>query len=171
MRAEDPTALSRCTAVAGLSLGEYSALVHAGAISFEDAVRVVGARARAMQASVDASRMLISNLALSVFTPTVVVSCICSAGCFSSLTCVDMLLQAAGKASVGTMATVVNVDDAVLEKACADASRTTGEPVRVQFTHLRNLAVACGRCATVPFHFRSFNIDGHDSLCWCRMLE
>ena len=36
-------------ATAGLSLGEYSALVHCGAIRFEDALEVVIARGRAMQ--------------------------------------------------------------------------------------------------------------------------
>ena len=38
---------------AGLSLGEYSALVFAGSISFEDAVRVVGHRGEAMQKACD----------------------------------------------------------------------------------------------------------------------
>ncbi len=40
-------------AVAGLSLGEYSSLVAAGAIRFEDALRVVQVRAEAMQEDCD----------------------------------------------------------------------------------------------------------------------
>jgi [acyl-carrier-protein] S-malonyltransferase len=40
---------------AGLSLGEYSALAFAGAISFEDGVRITKARGEAMQAAADAS--------------------------------------------------------------------------------------------------------------------
>ena len=39
---------------AGLSLGEYSALVHAGALDVQSAVRVVDVRGRAMQACADA---------------------------------------------------------------------------------------------------------------------
>lgn len=41
-----------CDATAGLSLGEYSALVTAGAMSFDDAVRVVQDRGRYMQEAV-----------------------------------------------------------------------------------------------------------------------
>ena len=36
----------------GLSLGEYTALAFAGAISFEDGVRITKARGAAMQASI-----------------------------------------------------------------------------------------------------------------------
>ena len=50
------SALSRCGAVAGLSLGEYCALVHAGALSFADAVKVVHARAAAMQRAGEAAQ-------------------------------------------------------------------------------------------------------------------
>jgi [acyl-carrier-protein] S-malonyltransferase len=49
LRAENPEAISRCTAVAGLSLGEYTALVFAGALSLDDALRLVKARAEAME--------------------------------------------------------------------------------------------------------------------------
>lgn len=43
----------RVAACAGLSLGEYAALVFAEAVSFDDAVRVVHARALAMQAAAE----------------------------------------------------------------------------------------------------------------------
>lgn len=44
-----------CEAACGLSLGEYSALVFAGAIDFEDGLRLVQKRGEAMQQASDAS--------------------------------------------------------------------------------------------------------------------
>ena len=46
-------ALVESRATAGLSLGEYSALVYSGALTFEDALKVVVARGRAMQEACD----------------------------------------------------------------------------------------------------------------------
>lgn len=40
LRQEDPEAVAGCSAAAGLSLGEYTALVFAGALSFEDGLKV-----------------------------------------------------------------------------------------------------------------------------------
>lgn len=40
LRREDPALVDSCSAAAGLSLGEYCALVFAGALSFEDGLRV-----------------------------------------------------------------------------------------------------------------------------------
>jgi [acyl-carrier-protein] S-malonyltransferase len=48
-RARDPAPLDAATLTAGLSLGEYTALVFSGALGFDDAVRVVAERGRAMQ--------------------------------------------------------------------------------------------------------------------------
>ncbi len=55
LRAGDPTAENSCVATAGLSLGEYTALVFAGALSFRDGLRVVQRRGEAMQAASDAT--------------------------------------------------------------------------------------------------------------------
>jgi [acyl-carrier-protein] S-malonyltransferase len=55
LRASEPAALDDCQAAAGLSLGEYTALVFAGALSFADGLRVVQRRGQAMQAAADAA--------------------------------------------------------------------------------------------------------------------
>lgn len=47
-------AASRADVAAGLSLGEYTALAYAGAVSFEDGVRLVKLRGESMQAAADA---------------------------------------------------------------------------------------------------------------------
>ena len=50
LKSRDPALVDGATITAGLSLGEYTALVFADAIDFESAVRVVDVRGRAMQA-------------------------------------------------------------------------------------------------------------------------
>ncbi|GLC48733.1 hypothetical protein PLESTB_000131000 [Pleodorina starrii] len=51
LRQRDPRVVESCGACAGLSLGEYTALVFAGAMSFEEGLRVVKARGEAMAAA------------------------------------------------------------------------------------------------------------------------
>jgi [acyl-carrier-protein] S-malonyltransferase len=55
LKRKSPDAVANCAFTAGLSLGEYSALAFAGAIGFEDGVRVVAERGAAMQAAADAT--------------------------------------------------------------------------------------------------------------------
>ena len=55
LRAESPDVVLGCEMSAGLSLGEYTSLVFAGAMSFEDGLRVVQRRGQAMQAASDAT--------------------------------------------------------------------------------------------------------------------
>lgn len=55
LRAERPEVALSCEMAAGLSLGEYTALVFAGAMSFEDGLRVVQRRGEAMQQAADAT--------------------------------------------------------------------------------------------------------------------
>ena len=55
LRQNEPDVVLSCQAAAGLSLGEYSAMVFAGVMSFEDGLRVVQERGRAMQAAADAN--------------------------------------------------------------------------------------------------------------------
>ncbi len=55
LREREGNPLTAAGVTAGLSLGEYTALVFAGAIEFDDAVRLVDLRGRAMQDCADAS--------------------------------------------------------------------------------------------------------------------
>jgi [acyl-carrier-protein] S-malonyltransferase len=55
LKVAEPDAQAGVVATAGLSLGEYTALVFAGAMSFDDGLRVVQARGRAMQAAAAAT--------------------------------------------------------------------------------------------------------------------
>lgn len=55
LRADSPDVVLACEMAAGLSLGEYTALVFAGALSFEDGLRLVQRRGEAMQQAADAT--------------------------------------------------------------------------------------------------------------------
>jgi [acyl-carrier-protein] S-malonyltransferase len=55
LRTSQPAAEADCFATAGLSLGEYTALVFAGVLSFADGLRLVKQRGEAMQAASDAT--------------------------------------------------------------------------------------------------------------------
>jgi [acyl-carrier-protein] S-malonyltransferase len=55
LKVSSPDVPGQCHAAAGLSLGEYTALVFAGALSFRDGLRVVQRRGEAMQAAADAT--------------------------------------------------------------------------------------------------------------------
>ena len=54
LRETKPEVVENCAATTGLSLGEYTALVFAGVMSFEDGLRLVQLRGRAMQEASDA---------------------------------------------------------------------------------------------------------------------
>lgn len=54
VKLEAPDTVAACDATAGLSLGEYTALVMAGVMDFESGLRVVQRRGEAMQAASDA---------------------------------------------------------------------------------------------------------------------
>merc|ERR1719428_1551790 len=63
LRASDPSKVSRCQAMAGLSLGEYTALCAAGVFTFEDALSLVKLRGEAMQEAAEASSQLMLSVA------------------------------------------------------------------------------------------------------------
>ena len=55
LRESEPDTLSQCVAAAGLSLGEYTALVFAGGLDFREGLQVVRRRGEVMQAAADAT--------------------------------------------------------------------------------------------------------------------
>jgi [acyl-carrier-protein] S-malonyltransferase len=55
LKQNSPEVVERCSATAGLSLGEYTALVFAGVFDFETGLRVVQERCQAMQDAADAT--------------------------------------------------------------------------------------------------------------------
>jgi [acyl-carrier-protein] S-malonyltransferase len=55
LRQESPEVVLSCEAAAGLSLGEYTALVFAGTLGFEDGLALVQRRGAAMQQAADAT--------------------------------------------------------------------------------------------------------------------
>jgi len=63
LREESPDVVLSCEAAAGLSLGEYTALVFAGAMEFEDGLRLVQQRGAAMQEAADATPSGVGTIA------------------------------------------------------------------------------------------------------------
>jgi [acyl-carrier-protein] S-malonyltransferase len=55
LKIENAEVVERCDYAAGLSLGEYTAIVFAGGMSFEDGLRLVQRRGEAMQAAAEAT--------------------------------------------------------------------------------------------------------------------
>lgn len=55
LKEQSPDVPLSCQGAAGLSLGEYTAMVFSGVMSFEDGLRVVQKRGQAMQAAADAT--------------------------------------------------------------------------------------------------------------------
>ena len=67
LKEQQPDVVENCSATAGLSLGEYTALVFAGVMTFEDALKVVQQRGLAMQAAAEqAESGMVSILGLDV---------------------------------------------------------------------------------------------------------
>merc|ERR1712032_1577168 len=63
LRGERPEAVNQASVMAGLSLGEYTALVAAGVLSFEDGLKLVKLRGEAMQDAASASKQLMLSVA------------------------------------------------------------------------------------------------------------
>ncbi|WP_013628833.1 ACP S-malonyltransferase [Rubinisphaera brasiliensis] len=113
-----PELLEQCQIAAGLSLGEYTALAFAGALSFEDGLRVVKARGEAMQAAAEATPSgMVSILLLDEEKITGLCEQVSDAG----------LLQIANYLCPGNI--VVSGDKAACEKVVPLAEENGGRPI------------------------------------------
>merc|ERR1719394_343061 len=63
LKSDNPDAVSRASIMAGLSLGEYTALCAAGVMSFEEGLKLVKLRGEAMQECATASKQLMLSVA------------------------------------------------------------------------------------------------------------
>lgn len=118
LRADSPDVVHGCTMAAGLSLGEYTALVFSGAMTFEDGLKVVQRRGEAMQAAADRTPSgMVSLLLLDREKVEAVVSEASAVGS----------LQIANYLCPGN--TVVSGSIAACEKAVELAEKAGGKPV------------------------------------------
>lgn len=62
LRSSDPEKVARAQCMAGLSLGEYTALCAAGVLSFEDGLRLVKLRGEAMQEAAELGKQLMISI-------------------------------------------------------------------------------------------------------------
>merc|ERR1712032_1505080 len=63
LRIEKPDRVERASVMAGLSLGEYTALCAAGVLTFEDGLKLVKLRGEAMQEAAGQSKQLMLSVA------------------------------------------------------------------------------------------------------------
>ncbi len=118
LRSETPEVIDQCTHAAGLSLGEYTALVFAGAMSFEDGLRVVRERGEAMQAAAEATP---SGMVSILLLEPAQVEEICREASAAGL------IQIANYLCPGNL--VVSGSKAACERAAALAEERGGRPI------------------------------------------
>lgn len=128
LRAENPKAVEGCSATAGLSLGEYTALVFAGAMSFEDGIKVGAGfdsrvQARIWVPGVHHTRRRSAFLPAST-RPATVLSPMSMTPALPPLQVVkvraESMAAAAGMGRPHGMLSVVGLNDADLEAVCKE---------------------------------------------------
>ncbi len=139
LKAERPEVVAACQFAAGLSLGEYTALVFAGAMSFEDGLRVVKVRGEAMQAAADATPSgMVSALLLE--RPKVEVVCM-DAGASGRIWIANYLCPGN---------TVLSGEKAACARAAELIEQAGGKPIPLAVAgafHTPLMASACDRLA------------------------
>jgi [acyl-carrier-protein] S-malonyltransferase len=118
LRADSPDVVLACEMAAGLSLGEYTALVFSGVMTFEEGLRVVQQRGQAMQDAADATPSgMVSILLLDIPRVEEIVAAASSEG----------TLQIANYLCPGN--TVVSGANAACEKAAERADNGGGRAI------------------------------------------
>ena len=112
LKKSDAAAIENCAATGGLSLGEYTALTFAGALSFDDGLRVVQRRGQAMQAAADATP---SGMVAVIGPPAAEIEALCGQAQSAGLIKVANYLCPGNTVVSGT-----NVGCESLEKLAAD---------------------------------------------------
>lgn len=137
IKAEQPEVVESCHFAAGLSLGEYTALTFAGAISFEDGLRVVQVRGESMQAAADA-------------VPSGMVSALLLEP--AQVETVRDLASESGKIWIANYLcpgnTVLSGEKAACEKAVEEIAKVGGKPVPLSVAgafHTPLMETACQR--------------------------
>jgi len=127
LRVEKRDRVERCQVMAGLSLGEYTALTAAGVFDFETGLRIVKIRAEAMQAAAEASaQSMVSVAGLSQEK----LSALCQECCQSADTCqIANFLFPNGFACAGNTAAIERLQEkALATEGCLQAKliKTSG---------------------------------------------
>ena len=111
LRQDQPDLVTKVKAVAGLSLGEYSAICFAGGLDFEDALRLVQRRGQAMQSAADAVE---SGMASVIGLDLVAVTALCD-----QVRAVGEVLQPANILCSGNIAVSGHIT--AIQRLCAAA--------------------------------------------------
>lgn len=166
LRADNPQVVDGCKAAAGLSLGEYTALVFGGAMSLDDALRVVKVRwlsrflilfnAKAYSRLFFNSRSAPRPCRLPPMPLKLVFDLGWERlGCFRSVhdaadlfLCNPLFLLLAS--SQGVMLSVVGVDDVVLQNACENARASSSKVALEPASHDPVAAGLSSTCLTLP---------------------
>ena len=165
LRAQSPEVVLSCEAAAGLSLGEYTAMVFAGVMDFEDGLMLVQQRGAAMQEAADA-------------TPSGMVSCSAWSGCRSRPSATRPATAKSSKSPTcfARATIVISGTNAACERA-AEMAQSFGAMKAVPLAvagafHTQIMRPADQRCAAalaeVPMHAPRipvvFNVDArpHD---------